>query len=427
MNIMRFIIQKFNSFKNWFLKSTWKKKILTIVVVLIALFLLTSPFRKRAPSYTNEPVTRSTVSDIVSESGNVNSSGRFDVYSTSTGFIEGVYVQNGEYVDVGDNLFKVKSTATPQEQATAYANYQTAVSNELTAEQNTQTLDALMWTKQQALLTAQNSVNYKNNNSKNPATNSDYTDLEKQAIDSSLVQAQKDFLSAEQKYKEAGIAITAGKATVTSTFLAYQATQNVVVKAPAPGKVANFSYSVGDKVSAPTATSLNSNVVPTLVILSDLSKATIRIPLNEVDVDTVKVGQPATIVFDALRDKEYKGRVMTVDTAGTNTNGVITYNATIGIMSPDSNIKTEMTATVSIQTAKHANVLSVPNSAVKPYKGGKAVIVLGKSKNNQVKNKAGKVLPLHYIPVKVGLKGITRTEIIGGISQNTMVVTSPIQ
>jgi multidrug resistance efflux pump len=400
--------------------------VLVIVGIILALLVLTSPFRKKTPLYTTEPVTRSTVSDIVSESGNVASSGRFDVYSTSTGYIEEVYVQNGEEVSTGDNLFKVKSTATAQEQATAYANYQTAVSSEKAAEQNTLTLDALMWTKQQALLAAQNTVNYKNNNAKNPSTNSNYTDLEKEGIDSALVEAQKDFASAEQKYKEAGIAITAGKASVTSTFIAYQATQNVVVTAPAPGRVANFSYSKGDKVSAPVATSLSSTAVPTLVILSDLSKTTIRIPLNEVDVDKVKVGQVATIIFDALRDKQYKGRVINIDTAGTNTNGVITYNATIAIINPDTNIKTEMTATVSIQTAKHTNVLSVPNSAVKPYKGGKAVIVVGKNKNGQVKNKAGKVLPLHYVPVKIGLKGITNTEIIDGVSQNTQVVTSSI-
>jgi multidrug efflux pump subunit AcrA (membrane-fusion protein) len=85
-----------------------------------------------------------------------------------------------------------------------------------------------------------------------------------------------------------------------------------------------------------------------------------------------------------------------------------------------------MTATVSIETAKHENVLTVPNSAVKPYKGGKAVVVVGVTKDSQVKNKAGKKLPFHYVPVKVGLKGITRTEIISGVSEKTEVVTSSI-
>lgn len=429
MNILHFLSKSFTFFRNWYLKASWKKRAVVAMVALIVLFFLTSPLRTKGPQYTTESVEKDTVTDVVSESGNVASSGRFDVYSISTGYIEEVYVQNGNLVSLGQKLFKVKSTASPQDQATAYTNYQNAVSAEKTAEQNKQSFDVTMWTKQQALLSAQNDVNYKNDNTTNPSTKKDYTLLEKQAIDSALVQAQKDFSTAEQKYKEADIAITAVKASVNSTWLAYQTTQDVVVTAPAPGTVANFSSSVGDRVTATLGTTTltaASSATPALVILGDLSKVSIKIPLNEVDINKVKIGQPATIVFDAFREKTYKGHIATIDTAGTNTNGVITYNASVVIDNPDANIKTEMTATTSIETAKHENVLTVPNSAIKPYKGGKAVVVAGADKDSQVKNKTGEKLPYHYVPITIGLKGATKTEIITGVSEKTQVVTSSI-
>lgn len=422
MNIFSSLFQPFILFKNWYLKASWKKKIVITVIILLAIFFLTSPLRAKGPQYITEPVRRDTVIDVVSESGNVASAGRFDVYSPSIGYIEEAYVQNGDVVDLEQKLFKVKSTASSQDQATAYTNYQNAVSAEKTTEQNKQLFDATMWTKQQELLIAQNNVNYKNDNTTNLSTKKDYTDLEKQTIDSALVQTQKDFTAAEQKYKEADIAINAGKASVNSTWLTYQATQDVVVVAPAPGTIANFSASVGDKVVVNSATA----GTPALVILGDLSKASIRIPLNEVDINKVKVEQQAVIVFDAFRGKAYKGHIITIDTAGTNTNGVITYNASIIIDNPDANIKTEMTATVSIETAKHENVLTVSNSAIKPYKGGKAVIVAGADKDSQVKNKAGQKLPYHYVSVTIGLKGITKTEIIKGAVDGMQVVTSSI-
>ena len=408
---MKTIFKKLIALKNWFIKASWKKKAIIIVLMLLALFILTSPLRVKGPQYTSEPVTRDTVVDTVSESGNVTSSGRFDVYSTSTGYIEEVYVANGDSVKVGQNLFRVKSTATPQDKASAYSNYLSAQNTLNSAGSKTNSLQSAEFKANQKFI-------------------NDAVDRNLATDDPTYIQENADWLQAEADYKNQATVVTQAQASLNSATIAYQATQDMIDTAPAPGTIANFSASVGDKVTATSATSALASTAtsgaPALVILGDISKTAIRIPLNEVDVDKVKIGQSATITFDAFRDKQYKGHVTTIDTAGTNTNGVITYNATVAIHNPDSNIKPEMTTTVSIETAKKENVLTVPNSAIKPYKGGKAVIVTGVDKDSQVKNKAGNKLPLHYVPVKVGLKGVMRTEITEGISDGTLVVSSSI-
>ena len=333
------------------------------------------------------------------------------MYSPSTGYVEEVYVQNEDMANQGQNLFKVKSTASPQEKASAFADYANALSNLNTAKAKINSLQSALFIANQKFMNDRGVIN--------PSAD--------QQADPVYIEENASWLQAEADYKNQTGAITAAQAALTKASLAYQATQDIVVTAPASGTIANFSASVGDKVTAVSAVSVPiSSGTPVLAILSDLSKTAIRIQLNEVDVDKVKIDQPATITFDAFREKKYKGHVATIDAAGTNTNGVITYNAAIVIDNPDTNIKTEMTATISIETAKHENVLTVPNSAVKPYKGGKAVIVTGINKDSQVENKAGQKLPFHYVPVKIGLKGITKTEIIEGVTDKTQVVTSSI-
>jgi len=109
-----------------------------------------------------------------------------------------------------------------------------------------------------------------------------------------------------------------------------------------------------------------------------------------------------------------------IDTVGTNTAGVITYNATIGISNGDTNIKPGMTVTATIETSKHAGVLTVPNSAIKPYKGGKAVLEPGPGKTGS------KTAQFHYVPVTVGLKGITDTEITNGLTEGTPIITAGV-
>lgn len=429
--IARKVTSPFSRFGSWFKRSSWKKRIMAIVVIGIAGFIIFNIVRPKPLTVTTETVTRDSVSDVVSESGNIQAPGQFSVYSTSTGYIEERYVQNGDMVKTGDELFKVKSTATPQEQAAALASYQSAVSAQKTSEQIKVTLQATLEKDRAAVLSAQNDVDYKNSNSTNPTTRKDYTELEKQVIDSTLTSARQTFTADEKKYLEADSAIASAKAQLSSASLSYQATQTGIVTAPAPGTVVNFSASVGDRVSAPTGTSaaaasLATSATPALVILSNLSKYSVSIPLNEVDIDKINVGQTATLTFDAFRDRKYEGRVKDIDTAGTNTSGVITYNAYITIDNPDARIKPAMTVTVEIETAKHSDVLTVSNSAIKPYKGAKAVIVAGANRETQVKDKTGKALPYHYVPVKTGLKGITKTEILSGVAEGTVVVKSGI-
>lgn len=179
---------------NWFRTTSLRNKVIVIIGILIVVFIIVRQIgaANPQPQYITQAVERGDVTQIVSETGNVSTSGKADIASSVTGIVEEIYVKNGDLVEVGTQLFKVKSTATEQEKATAWATYQNAVSAQKTAEQSKQGLDATMWTAQKTLLDAREAKRIKDDNK------DDYEDLEEQSVDAAYVQAEKNFSAAEK-------------------------------------------------------------------------------------------------------------------------------------------------------------------------------------------------------------------------------------
>lgn len=420
--VFRFVGKPFR----WFKHTRRRNKVFTIIGLIIAGSIAGNAIAQATakPPYQVEKAKYEDIIQVVSETGNINTSGRVDIYSTATGIIEEIYVQNGTEVKTGQELFSVRSTATDQQKATANAAYQGAVSAQKAAEQAKLSADAAMWTAQKARLDARENKRVKDDHK------DQYEDLQEQSIDAAAAQAEKNFTAAETTYKQADIAVTAAKANTAAAYLDYQATKNAIVKATTNGTVANLSLVQGDNVTAGSsglsaaagaggaaaATGLTSGVSagsPVLTIANLSSQYSIKLAVNEVDIPKVHEGQKAKIELDAFSGKTYRGTVTHVDAVGTNTQGVVTYNVLISIDNPDSNMKPGMTADADVEVDRQEHVLTVPNSAVKPYKGGKAVRIVEPGKKE-----------LKFIPVEIGLKGETRTQITKGISEGQEVVTA---
>lgn len=401
------IREKIKASKNWFLHLSWKKKIFFILLFSAVLFFASSPLRIKKPQYETAKVTLGTVTNIVSETGNAQAAASFPVYSPTTGYITDVYVKNGDMVEANAPLFKVQSTATEQEKATALANL-------LQAQGALGTAQATMFSLQSGMFSSWDKYYQLSTNSK--YQNSDGSPNATNRVLPEFTTAQTTWLATEALYKNQQTIVNQAQAAVSSASLSYNATQNALVKSPAPGTIANMTATTGQKVTAKSAITTD---VPELIV-GDLSHNLVQISLNEVDVNSVKSGLRVNLVFDANRNKAYTGSVQRIDAVGNNTNGVVTYNTYISIDSPDSFVKPGMTVTASIETARHENILTVPNNAIKPYKGAKAVLIPGAGKDKV----NGKTLPFHYVPVTIGIKGTTETEITNGVTEGQTVVTN---
>ncbi|HZE87589.1 MAG TPA: HlyD family efflux transporter periplasmic adaptor subunit [Methylomirabilota bacterium] len=404
-------MSKIKGFINWFLIASWKKKALLIAVVLLVVwfaFSRVSAANKQKQQYQTAQVTKGEIISAVSESGSVAAGSQVSVGSPADGIIQEVSVKNGDTVSAGQNLFQVNATATPQEQASAYADYLSAQNNLNTAKSKMNSLQSALFKANQTFI-----------NDKGISNPSD-----QQKSDPTYIEENADWLQAEADYTNQQGVISQAQAALNNASLAYQATQNAIVTAPVGGTVANLSVLVGSSVSAvnnntsntnnssatTTSSSSSTSSSPVLVI-GDFSMLSIKAQVSEVDIPNVHVGQKATVTLDAFADKTFVGTVTSVDTIGTTSSGVVTYNVYISLVEPPATIQPGMTASVIIQTNRKEDVLQVPTSAIQTTNGTPTVRVL---KNGQVT----------AVPVETGITSDSTTEITSGLSEGDTVVTS---
>jgi HlyD family secretion protein len=100
------------------------------------------------------------------------------------------------------------------------------------------------------------------------------------------------------------------------------------------------------------------------------------VQVSEVDINSVRVGQDAALLFDAILNKEYHGKVTQVGQSGETLQGVVSFTVTIEITDADELVKPGMTAAVNIVVDEVKNVVLIPNRAVRLVDGNRVVYLL---------------------------------------------------
>ncbi len=189
------------------------------------------------------------------------------------------------------------------------------------------------------------------------------------------------------------------------------------IRAPFDGVLAKLPVHVKDAVSAGTA-------VTTIVG----SQRIATITLNEIDATKVRVGQKATLTFDAVDGLSIAGAVEEVGALGTVTQGVVNYDVKIGFDTQDERIKPGMSVSAAIITETKPDVVLVPNAAVKASGTTHYVQLLdATSSTTQASSNNGAVTgtPRQQI-VEVGESNDTVTEITSGLTGNESIVVQTI-
>ena len=152
-----------------------------------------------------------------------------------------------------------------------------------------------------------------------------------------------------------------------------------------------------------------------------------EISLNEIDVAKIKLGQKVTLTFDAVEGLNISGEVAEMDTIGTVSQGVVTYNIKIGFDTEDNRVKSGMSVNAAIITDIKQDVLTVPNSAVKSqgniYYVDKFDNVISDTQGNQ--GITSSVPPLQQT-VETGLSNDAFTEIISGLNEGDQIVVRTV-
>jgi RND family efflux transporter MFP subunit len=173
-------------------------------------------------------------------------------------------------------------------------------------------------------------------------------------------------------------------------------------------------YLDSTKITAPfngtitQADTINGDSVATGTVaftIDDLSNLVVAVQVIEVDINSVNVGQPAAITFDAIPNKTYNGKVFKTDMAGTVGQNSVNFTVTVQVTDADALVKPGMTANVTIITNQVKNALLVPSTAIFTDNSGKQFVYL-------VRNGV-----VTEVPVTIGAASDTTTQITDGTLQ----------
>lgn len=218
----------------------------------------------------------------------------------------------------------------------------------------------------------------------------------------------------KEKVDAAELALAAAEQALTSSNLNLQYQQQTagkrLVMAPSDGTVNAVNIKNGDDLSK--LSSGSSRTVP--IIIGDLSTMKAQVQINEVDVSSTQIGQKVMMTFPAIDGLTVSGKVEKMDSLGTVTQGVVTYNATISLDALDPRIKPGMSVSASIITGVRQDVIIVPSGAVKKQGNTNYVQVLNGGDTPTQAN------------VTVGAANNTETEIVSGLNVGDKVVTKTV-
>lgn len=374
--------------------SMWykNKRFLTIagviaaVLVVLAIWLLFFNKPKR-PELVTQPAAIGNVEKTVLASGTLEPFEQVNVGAQVSGQVTKLAVELGDEVKAGDLIADIDSQKQKNDLATAAA----ALNN-----QKAQRASAMA-----SLAQAQ----------------SNFT--RQQTLYQADAGSKADYESAVQQLKAAQASLDAAKSQIDQATISVN-TANVNlgytrILAPMNGTVIAIITKQGQTVNA-------NQSAPTIVVLGQLNKMTVKAEISEADVIRIKsgmkvyfttLGDPDKKYYATLRSVEPAPTDFTGDTTTTNTSSAIYYYGLFDVDNPDGTLRPEMTAQVYIVLEGANNVLTIPSAALgrKGKDGSYTVRVVGKDKTKP-----------EPVKVKIGINDGTNVQILSGLKAGQQVV-----
>ncbi len=183
------------------------------------------------------------------------------------------------------------------------------------------------------------------------------------------------------------------------------------ITAPISGTVVTREVKAGDSLGSGSGTS-------SMAVIYDLSALIFTIPLDELDVSKVAVGQPVEVRVDALEGRAFQGTVTRISMAGSTDKGKTAYPVTVKIDAPPRELLPGMNVNASIVVAKADDVLTVPITAVQ---FGDVVFVRNKAGESAPREDMGAPEGFHSVNVETGISDGTNVEIKSGLQEGDEV------
>lgn len=260
-----------------------------------------------------------------------------------------------------------------------------------------------------------------------------YEELNRSSAGKMPSRAQLDEQRATVKKARAGIAVAQASIDDAKATLQTNETNlsKAFIRSPVDGVVLTRSVEPGYAVAA------SLQAVELLTVATDLHELELQVDVDEADVGEVRPGLKTTFTVSAYPDRPFPATLTKVAYgASSGTDKVVTYTTYLAVKNPELKLRSGMTATAIIETARKNDVLLVPNTALRfrpevktqsdsatrlmmpgPRHAGQKTVkettraVSGKSRTVYVLNQKGDAVKRD---VKTGMTDGTMTEILSG-------------
>jgi len=452
-------------------KTKWKVTITLAALFLAAIGVYASTVYSKRGLVTVQTgqVARGDLTATVTASGEIKPKNYINIGANAMGDITEILVKEGDHVRKGQLLARIENTQPAADVAAQQASVSSSEADTTASEAALKVADENIRTMQAAL-------------------DHDKADLERMKADFDRAQelfnekllARQDFELKKFTYEaqKAQIAqsetrIMQARAQREQNAAQLASTQRHVAQAranltraadvlrkfdayaPLDGVVTNLPVRVGESV----VPGIQNSEASLIMTIADMSIITAEVKVDETDIVSVRLGQPADITIDAIPNKVFKGHVTEIgDTAILRSTGLAAsqsaissqeakdFKVVIAMDNPPAEIRPGLSCTAKVTTATRSNALTIPIQALtirqrgdleQPKPGASSSSAQAATKPDPAAEKARKeeiqgvfvvnAGKAEFRKVDTGITGATDIEVLNGLKQGDQIITGTYQ
>jgi HlyD family secretion protein len=385
--------------------------IVTTIAILVAVVLLAS-FMSREPAVPVRAVNaqRGTIRSVVSTNGKVEPLQNFEAHAPVGTTVKKILVREGDQVKKGQLLLQLNDAQARSQAARVQAQV-LAAEADLNAIQKGGNHEEILTLGSQITKartdcdTAQRNLNaLRRLREQGAASPGEIKNAEDQL---NRANADLDLLLQKQKNRYSQPEIDRVEAQKSEAQAAYSAAEDLLnqlnIRAPFDGVVYSLPVQQGAYLN------------PGDLVLqeADLSKVRVRAFVDEPDIGRLAPGDKIEVTWDALPERTWEGAVSVIPAVIKLHGSRNVGETTCVVDNKDFKLLPNVNVGVTIITAEHRNVLTVPREAIHQDDDGKAYVY--QIVNNELQRRQ----------VQTSISNLTKVEVTGGLPENAVIALGP--
>jgi HlyD family secretion protein len=375
----------------------------------------------------------------VSASGKIQPKRDVNISADTMGRVTDLAVEEGDRVDKGQFLLQID----PRNLRSAVQRTEASLA---AARSQVEQLRVSIESSKVALKQAEENYNRQQNLWKGGLTTRET--LEKSENDLKL--RQSDLRSQEQQLRTQQLRMESESATAESARFDLS---KVRIESPIKGIVTRRNIEEGETVVIGTM----NNAGTVLLTIADMSVIQAEVEVDETDLPTIRMGQPAKVTIDAMPGQTFPGKVTEIGNSPIQTTGgsaatqATNFKVVVTLDKEIAEVRPGFTCTAEITTAVRDNVIAVPIQATtvrevvvddkgnivrapeddkKSRRPSMGAAQAAELKPGQTRKELEGVFVIQnnkavFMPVKTGIAGEKYFEVLSGLKEGDAVITGP--